>query len=131
MGSDDVWIIVTDMKRQEMDDATEYFKLMCRYSFGRTCKPSMERKIQYERQYSASQSFSVCSSVCCSSRYAPDSHFTSATTNTLFPSDRSHISCHIARETTTIHRPVLTSNDIVFPNPLYASIVRSVGGYIF
>jgi len=48
--SDDIWIIVTDMKRQEMDDVTEYFKLVCRHSFGRTCKPSMEQRIQYERQ---------------------------------------------------------------------------------
>ncbi|KIM89452.1 hypothetical protein PILCRDRAFT_813391 [Piloderma croceum F 1598] len=46
--SDDIWIIVTDMKRQEMDDVAEYFKLVCRYSFGRTCKPSMEQRIQYE-----------------------------------------------------------------------------------
>lgn len=49
-GCDNIYIIVTDMKRQEMDDATEYFKLVCRYSFGRTCKPSMERRIQCERK---------------------------------------------------------------------------------
>lgn len=49
-GSDDIWIIVTDMKRQEMDDVTEYFQLVCRHSFGRDCKPSMEEKIQYERE---------------------------------------------------------------------------------
>lgn len=48
--SSDVYIIVTDMKRQEMDEVTEYFKFMCRYAFGRTCKPSMEQKIQYDRQ---------------------------------------------------------------------------------
>jgi len=32
-----------------MDDVTEYFKLVCRNAFGRTVKPSMERRIQYER----------------------------------------------------------------------------------
>ncbi len=48
-GCDEIFIIVTDLKRQEMDDVTEYFKLVCRQAFGRTCKPSMERKIQYER----------------------------------------------------------------------------------
>lgn len=48
-GSDEIYIIVTDMKRQEMDDVTEYFKLVCHHTFGRTCKPSMERRIQYER----------------------------------------------------------------------------------
>jgi hypothetical protein len=51
-GCDDIYIIVTDMKRQEMDDATEYFKLVCRHTFGRTCKPSIERQIQLERQCS-------------------------------------------------------------------------------
>jgi hypothetical protein len=49
IGCDDVYIIVTDMKRQEMDDVTEYFKLVCRHAFGRTCKPSMENEIQYNR----------------------------------------------------------------------------------
>ncbi|KAI3618306.1 mynd finger domain-like protein [Moniliophthora roreri] len=47
-GCDDIYIIVTDLKRQEMDDVTEYFKLVCRHTFGRVCKPSMERQIQYE-----------------------------------------------------------------------------------
>jgi len=47
-GCDDVYIIVTDLKRQEMDDVTEYFKLVCRNTFGRTLKPSMERKLLYE-----------------------------------------------------------------------------------
>ncbi|EAU86169.2 hypothetical protein CC1G_03380 [Coprinopsis cinerea okayama7 len=47
-GCDEVYIIVTDLKRQEMDDVTEYFKLVCRYCFGCPCKPSIERRIQYE-----------------------------------------------------------------------------------
>jgi hypothetical protein len=33
-----------------MDDVTEYFKLVSRYSSGRVCKPSIERQIQYERE---------------------------------------------------------------------------------
>ncbi|KAL0961473.1 hypothetical protein HGRIS_006417 [Hohenbuehelia grisea] len=48
MDCDEIYIIVTDLKRQEMDDVTEYFKLVCRHSFGRACKPSMERQIQQE-----------------------------------------------------------------------------------
>jgi len=48
VGCEEIYIIVTDLKRQEMDDVTEYFKLVCRNTFGRTCKPSMERTIQYE-----------------------------------------------------------------------------------
>ncbi|KAG5729679.1 hypothetical protein E4T56_gene1921 [Termitomyces sp. T112] len=48
VGCDEIYIIVTDLKRQEMDDVTEYFKMVCRYSSGRTRKPSMERRIRYE-----------------------------------------------------------------------------------
>ena len=47
---DDVFIIVTDLKRQEMDDVTEYFKLVCKHTFGRALKQSMEQKLLYERQ---------------------------------------------------------------------------------
>jgi hypothetical protein len=50
-GCDEIYIIVTDLKRQEMDDVTEYFKLVCKHSFGRPCKPSMERKILHERMF--------------------------------------------------------------------------------
>ncbi|KAF8799368.1 hypothetical protein BYT27DRAFT_7201603 [Phlegmacium glaucopus] len=47
-GCDEIYIIVTDIKKQEMDDITEYFKMASRYCFGRRCKPSIERQIQYE-----------------------------------------------------------------------------------
>ncbi|KAI6012138.1 hypothetical protein PISMIDRAFT_677076 [Pisolithus microcarpus 441] len=47
-GCDDVYIIVTDVKKQEMDDITDYFKLVCRYAYGKKCKPSRECQIQYE-----------------------------------------------------------------------------------
>jgi hypothetical protein len=50
-GCDEIFVIVTDLKRQEMDDVTEYFKLACRYGFGRACKPSIERYLQYERAF--------------------------------------------------------------------------------
>ncbi|TDL22165.1 hypothetical protein BD410DRAFT_788874 [Rickenella mellea] len=46
-GCDHVWIIVTDMNREEMDDVTEYFKLVCRANTARL-KQSMERKIRRE-----------------------------------------------------------------------------------
>ncbi|KAE9408843.1 hypothetical protein BT96DRAFT_962515 [Gymnopus androsaceus JB14] len=48
VGCDDIYIIVTDLTRTEMDAVTEYFKLVCRHAFGRVCKPSMERRIQHE-----------------------------------------------------------------------------------
>ncbi|TFK52315.1 hypothetical protein OE88DRAFT_1734334 [Heliocybe sulcata] len=47
-GCDEMFIIVTDMKRKEMDDVTEYFKLVCRSTFGRTPKPSVEQQILLE-----------------------------------------------------------------------------------
>jgi hypothetical protein len=49
---DDVFIIVTDLKRQEVDDVTDYFKMVCKHTFGRTLKQSMEQKLLYERQSS-------------------------------------------------------------------------------
>lgn len=52
VGCDDIYIIVTDLTRNEMDEVSEYFKLVCRHAFGRVCKPSMERLIQHERMCS-------------------------------------------------------------------------------
>jgi hypothetical protein len=49
-GCDDIFIIVTDMKRAEMDAATEYFKFVCQYTFGRTVKQDTEREIHYRRK---------------------------------------------------------------------------------
>jgi len=49
-GCDEIYVIVTDMKRQEMDDVSEYFKLVSRYCFGTGVKPSIEAKIQAERK---------------------------------------------------------------------------------
>lgn len=49
-GCDDIFIIVTDMKRAEMDAATEYFKFVCQYTFGQTVKRKAEREIHYRRE---------------------------------------------------------------------------------
>ncbi len=49
-GCDDIFIIVTDMKRAEMDAATEYFKFVCQYTFGHTVKRKAEREILYRRE---------------------------------------------------------------------------------
>jgi hypothetical protein len=46
-GCDEIYIIVTDLKKQEMDDVTEYFKMVSPYCFGRSCKQSIENQIQY------------------------------------------------------------------------------------
>ncbi|KAF9475063.1 hypothetical protein BDN70DRAFT_884176 [Pholiota conissans] len=47
-GCDEIYIVVTDLRRKEMDDVTDYFKLVSRFGFGRRCKPSMEDRIQRE-----------------------------------------------------------------------------------
>jgi len=49
-GCDDIFIIVTDMKRAEMDAATEYFKFVCQYTFGQTLRHETEQEIQYRRK---------------------------------------------------------------------------------
>ncbi|KAI9464994.1 hypothetical protein BJY52DRAFT_753779 [Lactarius psammicola] len=46
-GCDDIFIIVTDMKRAEMDAATEYFKFVCQFTFGQSVKRKAEREILY------------------------------------------------------------------------------------
>lgn len=56
-GCDDIFIIVTDMKRSEMDMATEYFKLVCGHTFGPTLKQSAEREIHYQRTSASSDSY--------------------------------------------------------------------------
>jgi protein tyrosine phosphatase len=48
-GCDDIYIIVTDLKKQEMDDVTAYFQLVASYSVSRKQKGSIRRQIQIER----------------------------------------------------------------------------------
>lgn len=47
-GCDDIYIIVTDLKRQEMDDVTGYFELATEYAISRTRRNSIEQQIQSE-----------------------------------------------------------------------------------
>lgn len=50
-GCDDIYIIVTDMKRTEMDAATKYFQLVCQHTFGDApVKASLEREIYQQRE---------------------------------------------------------------------------------
>lgn len=59
-GCDEIYIIVTDLKKQEMDDITDYFERVSRYCFGRSCKPSIQHQIQCERSYAQVKSGSNC-----------------------------------------------------------------------
>lgn len=47
-GCDDIYVIVTDLKRNEMDQVTEYFKYVCQNTAGGHCKPSVEQKINHD-----------------------------------------------------------------------------------
>ncbi|KAI0365717.1 hypothetical protein BV20DRAFT_953767 [Pilatotrama ljubarskyi] len=47
-GCDEIYIIVTDLKRQEMDQVTEYFQYVCQHTSSGYCKPSIERKINHD-----------------------------------------------------------------------------------
>lgn len=89
-GSDDIYIIVTDLKRQEMEDVTHYFKTLCESTYHRfdNLKPSLERQIELERQLlcfaSLPSSTDLSTSVL---RYAFNAHAQPPTTNTMFPTD--------------------------------------------
>ena len=51
LGCDDIYVVVTDLTRSEMDDITDYFKLVCRANGGKTCKASLEKRIRRERTF--------------------------------------------------------------------------------
>jgi hypothetical protein len=55
-GCDDIHIIVTDLKRQEMDDVARYFRVLCESTYHRFSglKPSVERQIELERKFTHS-----------------------------------------------------------------------------
>ena len=70
-----------------MDDVTEYFKLVCKHTFGRTLKSSMEQKLLYERQ-SQRHTFAFWPLTRLSTyRYAIDSCAGSPPQDALFPPD--------------------------------------------
>ena len=48
-GCDNVYVIVTDLKRSEMDQVTEYFKYVCHNAVGGACKASVEQRINHDR----------------------------------------------------------------------------------
>lgn len=50
-GCDDIYIIVTDLKRQEMDDVTAYFELATKYAISQRRRNSIEQQIQTERTF--------------------------------------------------------------------------------
>lgn len=47
-GCDDIYVIVTDLKRNEMDQVTEYFKYVCQNTAMGRCKLSVEQKINHD-----------------------------------------------------------------------------------
>ncbi|KAI0354884.1 hypothetical protein OH77DRAFT_1455685 [Trametes cingulata] len=47
-GCDEIYVIVTDLKRHEMDQVTEYFQYVCQHTSSGYLKPSVERKINHD-----------------------------------------------------------------------------------
>ncbi|KAH9922862.1 uncharacterized protein BXZ73DRAFT_91575 [Epithele typhae] len=47
-GCDDIYVIVTDLKRHEMDQVADYFQYVCQNTATGNCKPSVERKINHD-----------------------------------------------------------------------------------
>ncbi|KAH9850110.1 hypothetical protein C2E23DRAFT_735639 [Lenzites betulinus] len=47
-GCDDIYVIVTDLKRHEMDQVSEYFQYACQHTSAGYCKPSVEQKINHD-----------------------------------------------------------------------------------
>ncbi|RDX42639.1 hypothetical protein OH76DRAFT_1362457 [Lentinus brumalis] len=47
-GCDEIYVIVTDLKRHEMDQVTDYFKYVCQNTAQGYCKPSVEQKINHD-----------------------------------------------------------------------------------
>ena len=130
-GCDDVYIIVTDMKRQEMDDITEYFKLVCRYAYGRrTCKPSIAGQIQYDRSSSTPVHALKPHSFFDPLRHAAVSRATQAATYTVLSSDRPCFPSNLVRKKTAIHHLVLTPDDLLLPNSLHKSSLRTRRRYL-
>lgn len=147
-GCDEIFIIVTDLKRQEMDDVTEYFKLVCRHCFGTPCKPSVEKRIQSERTSALClwQRIPVLHScrltpylLAIWSHLLPQpglstiarkptrspalSQATQPTSHPLFPSARPNNTRHPIRKATSILRSVLTPNNLILPNLLHPPLL--------
>jgi hypothetical protein len=113
-GSDDIYIIVTDLKRQEMDDVAEYFKLVCRATYRRTdsLKPSLERQIEHERQ--SSRDLLLCRILSfVRIRHANNTYPQSTKTYSLFPANRHHLPCDTLREEAALHHTLLPSTGLI------------------
>ena len=129
-GCDEVYIIVTDLKRQEMDDVTEYFKLVTKYSVSRSRKNSTEQQIQYQRTSRWTCLFRVPLNVY-SPRYAVKTYPRETAPPAVLPSNRLGSACDSLWKTPSVHRPFFAPDHVVFANFLYASRLRSWFRYIF
>lgn len=47
-GCDEIYVIVTDLKRHEMDQVSEYFQYVCQNTSSGYCKSSAEQKINHD-----------------------------------------------------------------------------------
>jgi len=128
-GCDEVYIIVTDLKRQEMDDATAYFKLVTKYSVSRSRRNSTEQQIQYERTSPQVRLVCVPHNVYLL-RYASETHPRETTPPAVLPSNRLGFACDSLWETPSIYCPFFAPDHVILTNFLHTSRLRSRSWYI-
>jgi hypothetical protein len=88
-GCDDIYIIVTDVKRQEMDDMTAYFELVTEYSASRSRKNNVEQQIQHDCAFTLfSLLFHHSPHPPIINRYAPEIYSRETTPSSLFTPNR-------------------------------------------
>lgn len=123
-GCDDIFIIVTDMKRAEMDAATEYFKFVCQYTFGQTVKQDTEREIHYRRERTLICVHPTLLTSPGTSRCASQAYIGAPATHTLLPPNRPHLPRNPVRATSAVHSTLLAPDDLLLANILHAPSLR-------
>lgn len=132
-GCDDIYIIVTDLKRQEMDDATAYLQLSTQYAVSGRRKTDIEQQMQYECTcYSAPSPrvfvlpgyhrLSIPNSnrpfFC---RYVLEKRHSETKSTPLFPPNRPNHPRNPLRKTPTLRYPLLPSNIVLLADIFHAS----------
>jgi hypothetical protein len=90
----------------------------------------MEARIQQERMFFCLLHRGQVFLLHLANRYAIEPYPSSSTPKSLFPSTRSDAACHPLRETTSIHRPLFPSHNVIFANLLHGSLLRTRRGAI-
>jgi hypothetical protein len=132
-GCDDIYIIVTDMKRAEMDAATDYFKLVCQHTFGQPVKPSTEREIYNQREPRLPLAFlprAVADPPAAARRREAEAHAGEPAPDAVLPADRPHIPRDPRRAPPAVPHPLLAPDDVLLADLLHAPGLCSRPGHL-